>query len=47
MMLNDGSKPPAMALAPVALIPREATISWVKFETHVEAREEDGGEATT
>lgn len=46
-MLSDGSKPPAMALAPLALMPRAATISWVKFETEVEARVEDGGDATT
>lgn len=46
-MLSDGSKPPAMALAPLALMPRAATISWVKFETDVETRVEDGGDAMT
>jgi len=46
-MLSDGSKPPAMALAPLALMPRAATISWVKFATEVEARVEDGGDAMT
>lgn len=46
-MLSDGSKPPAIALAPLALMPRAATISWVKFETEVEARVEDGGDAMT
>lgn len=48
-MLSDGSKPPAMAPAPlaVALMPRAATISCVKFETEVEARVEDGGDAMT
>lgn len=47
MMLSEGSKPPAMAVAPLALMPRAATISWVKFETEVEARVEDGGDAMT
>lgn len=46
-MLSDGSKPSTMALAPLALMPRAATISWVKFETEVEARVEDGGDAMT
>lgn len=46
-MLSDGRKPPAMALAPLALMPRAATISCVKFETEVEARVEDGGDAIT
>lgn len=46
-MPNDGSKSPAMALAPLALIPRAATISLLKFETQVDARVEDGGEAMT
>lgn len=48
-VLSDGSKPPAMAPAPlaVALMPRAATISCVKFETEVEARVEDGGDAMT
>lgn len=45
-MPNDGSKPSAMALARLALIPRAATISWLKFETQVEERV-DGGEAMT
>lgn len=45
-MLSDGSKLPAMALAPFALMPRAATISWVKLETEVE-RFEDGGDAMT
>lgn len=46
-MLSDGSKLPAIALAPLALMPRAATISWVKFETEVEARVEAGGDAMT
>lgn len=46
-MLSDGSKLPAMALAPFALMPRAATISWVKLETEVETRFEDGGDAMT
>lgn len=48
-MLSDGKKPPEMALAPleVALIPRAAIISCVKFETEVEARVVDGGDAMT
>lgn len=46
-MLSDGSKPPAMVLAPLALMPRAATISWVKFETAVETSVEDGGDAIT
>lgn len=46
-MLSDGSKPPAMALAPLAFMPRAATMSWVKFETEVETRVEDGGDAMT
>lgn len=46
-MLSDGIKPPAMALAPLALIPRAATISLVKFEIDVDTSVEDGGEAIT
>lgn len=46
MTLNDGSRSPAMALTPLALIPRAATISLLKFETQ-EAGVEDGGEAMT
>lgn len=46
-MLSDGSSPPAMALAPLALMPRAATISRVKSETDVETRVEDGGDAMT
>lgn len=46
-MFNDGSKPPTMALAPLALIPRAANISLLKSETEVEARVVDGGEAMT
>lgn len=47
MIPSDGSKPPAIALAPLTLMPRAATISWVKFETEVETRAEDDGEAMT
>lgn len=47
MMPSDGSKPPPMALAPLALMPKAATISWVKFETEVERRVEEGGDAIT
>lgn len=46
-MLCDGSMPPAMALAPLALMPRAAIISRVKFETEVVTRVEDGGDAMT
>lgn len=46
-VISDGSMPPAMALAPLALMPRAATISRVKFETEVETRLEDGGDAMT
>lgn len=46
-MLSDGSMPPAMAPAPFALMPRAATISRVKFETEVETRFEDCGDAMT
>lgn len=46
-MLSGGGMPPAMALAPLELMPRAATISWVKFETEVVTRVEDGGDAIT
>lgn len=46
-MLNVGGMPPAMALAPLVLMPRAATISWVKFDTEVVTRVEDGGDAIT
>lgn len=46
-MVSDGSMPAAMALAPLALMPRAATMSLVKFETEVETRVEDGGDAMT
>lgn len=39
--------PPAMALAPLAPMPRAATISRVKFETEVVTRLEDSGDAMT
>lgn len=47
MMLSGGGMPPAMAFAPLGLMPRAATISRVKFETEVVTRVEDGGDAIT
>lgn len=47
-MLNDGNKPPTIALAPLALMPRAANISLLKSrETDLEARVDVGGEAMT
>lgn len=46
-MLNDGNKPPTIALAPLALMPRAANISLPKSETDLEARVDVGGEAMT
>lgn len=46
-MLSAGGMPPAMAFAPLVLMPRAATISSVKFETEVVTRVEDGGDAIT
>lgn len=44
-MLNDGNKPPTIALAPLALMPRAANISLLKSD--LEARVDVGGEAMT
>ena len=46
-MFSDGNMPPTMALAPLLLMPRAAIISWVRFETEVVTRLEDGGDAMT
>lgn len=46
-MLNDGTKPPTIALAPLALMPRAANIPLLKSETDREARVDVGGEAMT
>lgn len=46
-MLNDGTKPPTIALAPLALMPIAANISLLKSETDREARVDVGGEAMT
>lgn len=46
-MFSDGSMPPTMALAPLVLMPKAATISCVRFETEVVTRVEDGGDAMT
>lgn len=46
-MLRGDGMPPAMAPAPLVFTPRAAIISWVKFETEVVTRVEDGGDAMT